>query len=177
MTDILIGSVPCSPEQMATAVRSAKANMPGIVGTQEELEQRWLVNVEQREADAQAKADHEHRKGLRSHRGMIADATGKPTEDVGKKPAQAESSKVDYKGFDRVPLGNGAFELRDGNMTVKVTPQAQGKYQATYRSAKSSPHLVGEQGAVDWAASYRDAARQNEKIGRASCRERVSSPV
>ena len=118
--------------------------------------------VEQREADAQAKADHEHRKGLRSHRGMIADATGKPTEDVGKKPAQAESSKVDYKGFDRVPLGNGAFELRDGNMTVKVTPQAQGKYQATYRSAKSSPHLVGEQGAVDWAASYRDAARQNE---------------
>ena len=151
-----------TPEQMATAVRSAKANMPGIVGTQEELEQRWLVNVEQREADAQAKAEQEHRKGLRSHRGMIADATGKPSEDVGKKPAQAESSKVDYKGFKRVDAGYGKFELHDGNMVVKVESTSSGKYQASFRGAKSSPHLVGEQGAIDWAASYRNAARQNE---------------
>ena len=68
--------------------------------------------------------------------------------------------KLDLKGFERIPKGNGYFDLRDGNMTVSVEPMGQGKYQASFRGAKSSPHLIGEQGAVDWAANYREESQR-----------------
>lgn len=152
-----------TPAQMATAVRSVKANTPGLVGTQEELEQRWLANVEQREAEAQAKNENENSRKAKDPGSYRTQTPYKQAEDV--KPAAQSNAldATDYKGFKRVDSAEyGKFELRDGNMVVKVEANGGGKYQASFGSAKSSPHLVGEQGAVDWAASYRDAARQNE---------------
>jgi hypothetical protein len=84
-----------------------------------------------------------------------------------------DEPELDLKGFTRTPQGNGSFDLSDGNMRVRVEPTDRGKFQATFGSAKSSPHLQGEQAAVDWAAQYRkdatpadatpaDAAQQEE---------------
>lgn len=67
---------------------------------------------------------------------------------------------IDYKGFTKQDTSGGAFTLSDGNMTVMVEPMADGKYQASFRGAKSSPHLQSAQGAVDWAACYRDEAKR-----------------
>lgn len=83
----------------------------------------------------------------------------KPLAYVEPQEDATSGSRVDYKGFERVPLDNGAFELRDGNMVVRVVPMGYDKFQASFRSAKSSPHLQGEQGAVDWAVAYRDDLR------------------
>ena len=80
--------------------------------------------------------------------------------------SNAKTADVDYKGFERKPIGNGAFELRDGNMTVRVEPQGDGKYQASFRGAKSSPHLHGEQGAVDWADAYRVDGKKAQQPSR-----------
>lgn len=79
-------------------------------------------------------------------------------EDQKKGPNQEVAPKteaVDYKGFVRAEISGGGFELRDGNMKVRVEPTGGGKYQASFRSAKSTPHLRGEQDAVDWAAAIR----------------------
>lgn len=65
---------------------------------------------------------------------------------------------LDMKGFLRTPRGNGAFDLTDGKLRVEVNPTDMGKFQARIGSAKSSPHLQGEQAAVDWAAQYREDA-------------------
>lgn len=82
------------------------------------------------------------------------------------KPQDAKAETLDLKGFERIQKGNGYFDLRDGNMTVSVEPMSQGKYQASFRGAKSSPHLMGEQGAVDWAAAYRDESVRAEAKSR-----------
>lgn len=75
-----------------------------------------------------------------------------------KKQPEATEPALDLKGFTRTPRGNGAFDLSDGNMRVSVEPTERGKFQARFGSAKSSPHLQGEQAAVDWAAQYRKDA-------------------
>lgn len=76
--------------------------------------------------------------------------------------ASDDAGGVDLKGFSRVDRDGGAFDLRSGNMTVRVEPMGDGKFQASFRGAKSSPHLQGVQGAVDWAATYRDDASKSE---------------
>jgi hypothetical protein len=80
---------------------------------------------------------------------------------------------IDNKGFERFNVNsNGAFELRDGNMIVRVEPTENGKYQASFRGAKSSPHLQGVQGAVDWADAYRaESIRTEEKSAGNSTKE------
>ena len=84
----------------------------------------------------------------------------------GKKAAEealnGKSIAIDYKGFTRGNKDGGAFSLTDGNMTVSVEPTQAGKFQASFRGAKSSPHLAGVQGAVDWAAAYREEAKRAE---------------
>lgn len=66
--------------------------------------------------------------------------------------------ELDLKGFTRTPLGNGIFQLRDGNLMVEVRPELTG-LQAVHGSAKSSPRLT-EQQAVDWAANIRDESKK-----------------
>ena len=152
-----------TPAQLATAVRSVKANAAGLVGTQDELEQRWLDNVEKREAEAQAKNEAENSRKAKDPGSYRTATPYKQAEEV--KPAAQSNAldATDYKGFKRVDSAEyGKFELRDGNMVVKVEANGGGKYQASFGSAKSSPHLIGEQGAVDWAASYRADSRKNE---------------
>lgn len=77
----------------------------------------------------------------------------------GSKPSK-QSGGVDYKGFERTPTGNGNFTLKDGNLLVKVEAMGGGKFQASHASAKSSPHINSEQGAVDWAANLRDSGKK-----------------
>lgn len=84
-------------------------------------------------------------------------------DDYDAKPAQP-APQVDYKGFDQKDSGNGSFTLTDGNMTVTVQPTGDGKYQASFNGAKSSPHLQGVQGAVDWADAYRSEAQRVANI-------------
>jgi hypothetical protein len=77
-----------------------------------------------------------------------------------KQKAEPEVEAVDYKGFERIELSSGGFELRDGNMAVRVESIGQGKYQASFRSAKSTPHLRNEQDVVDWAAAIRGESKR-----------------
>ena len=77
------------------------------------------------------------------------------------------AEEVDYKGFERTPRGNGDFDLRDGNLTVSVEAMGDGRYQASFRGSKSSPHLQGEQGAVDWADAYRGESERAQEKARA----------
>ena len=69
---------------------------------------------------------------------------------------------IDYKGFTRKDESDGFFTLTQGNMTVRVEPTEDGKYQAHFGGARSTPHLPGVQGAVDWAAAYRDESLRVE---------------
>jgi hypothetical protein len=89
---------------------------------------------------------------------MLALAARKALAE-GSKPGK-QSGGVDYKGFERTPTGNGNFTLKDGNLLVKVEAMGGGKFQASHGSAKSSPHINSEQGAVDWAANLRDASKK-----------------
>ena len=66
--------------------------------------------------------------------------------------------ELDLKGFTRTPMGNGIFQLRDGNLMVEVRPELTG-LQAVHGSAKSSPRLT-EQQAVDWAAKIREESKK-----------------
>ena len=75
-------------------------------------------------------------------------------------PDAQQKHGIDYKGFERTPTGNGNFTLKDGNLLVKVEAMGNGKFQASHGSAKSSPHINSEQGAVDWAANLRDASKK-----------------
>lgn len=82
-------------------------------------------------------------------------ANDKPA--AGAKTASAEEApKLDLMGFTRTPMGNGIFQLRDGNLLVEVQPTLTG-LQAVHRGAKSSPRLT-EQQAIEWAANIRSEA-------------------
>lgn len=82
-------------------------------------------------------------------------ANDKPA--AGAKTANAEEEpKLDLMGFTRTPMGNGIFQLRDGNLLVEVQPTLTG-LQAVHRGAKSSPRLT-EQQAIEWAANIRSEA-------------------
>lgn len=72
----------------------------------------------------------------------------------------AKEPEIDLMGFTRTPMGNGIFQLRDGNLLVEVRPELTG-LQAVHGSAKSSPRLT-EQQAVDWAANIRDESKKLE---------------
>ena len=79
---------------------------------------------------------------------------------------------IDNKGFERFNVNsNGTFELRDGNMVVRVEPTENGKYQASFRGVKSSPHLQGIQGAVDWADAYRQESIRSEQKPEATTKQ------
>lgn len=119
------------------------------------------VAILAKDADKAGKGDEfvsliERRRGGTNN--VLALAARKALEESGKPGKQ--SGGVDYKGFERTPTGNGSFTLKDGNLLVKVEAMGQGKFQASHGSAKSSPHINSEQGAVDWAANLRDASRK-----------------
>lgn len=63
-------------------------------------------------------------------------------------------------GFKKRDLGDGGFELHDGNMIVTASPTGEGKYQASHRSARSSPHLRGIEGVVAWASNIREDSKR-----------------
>ena len=68
-----------TPAHLATAVRSAMASNGAYpTGTQAELEQRWLANVEDREAQAQQKEEQEHRSKMRDAKGGMSMALDMP---------------------------------------------------------------------------------------------------
>ena len=136
----------------------------------ERAEEVWLEAAQKADeaADVRTKSTTDHNATMRALNDRALEELKQPYDqlDGGKQEkiralVKAETSgeaapKVDYKGFSRVNRGGGNFELTDGNMTVKVETMGGGRLQASFRSAKSSPSLQGEQGAVDWAAAYRD---------------------
>lgn len=69
---------------------------------------------------------------------------------------QSIDQEIDLKGFAKTDNPDGSFALSDGNMVVRVEPTGDGKYQASFRGARSTTHLQGVAGAVAWAASVRE---------------------
>ena len=84
--------------------------------------------------------------------------------EAGTAPLVDPRNNADFKGFKFIENTNGSFKLEDGYMTVSVEPTESGKYQASFRGAKSSPHLQGIQGAVDWADAYRQESVRTQEI-------------
>lgn len=120
------------------------------------------VDAEIRRLDALPGPETQKQKDLSARRDRLREALyqiGQGKEPDGRLLRKVDDPEpLDLKGFTRTPRGNGAFDLSDGNMRVSVEPTERGKFQARFGSAKSSPHLQGEQAAVDWAAQYRKDA-------------------
>ena len=83
--------------------------------------------------------------------------------------------QADLSGFTREDRGGGAFDLVDGNMRVRVEPTEKGKYQARFGSARSSPHLQGVEGAVAWAATYREDGSKSPAPPVEAAQQKVAS--
>ena len=93
----------------------------------------------------------------------VEDVLADQKDSADKAKYAAKVAEIDLKGFSKQDESNGAFKLSDGNMTVSVEPTENGKYQASFRGSKSSPHLQGIQGAVDWADAYRSESERAQK--------------
>lgn len=96
-------------------------------------------------------------------------------EATRKPAAEPEAPALDLKGFDRTPKGNGAFELRDGNLLVRVEPTERGMFQAFQGSTVRSGPRMTEQQAIDWAAAAREESLRVQKKDAASLKERVEA--
>ncbi len=139
---------------------------------QSTLEAQWLAWAE--EKDGRKLGDDADQDPIKSDPPAN---TGPAAESAPENQEPIKKAAVDYKEFERVDVGGGSFELRDGNMTVRVEPTESGKYQAAFRGAKSSPHLQGEQGAVDWADAYRaESVRAQEPAKAKESKPSVAQP-